>query len=544
MLFKKLMELNLLEESEVLTTCPFRSQMRNVTFIDSPDGSHWIKEGDFILTTGYFASGTDDWEVRFHEFIKGLIDREAFGLGVKIGRHIPYLPKEIQQYACENDFPIIKLNNKPAWSNFLLEITHALSEAKDDEIYQLNNIYEKFHNHLKNKGDMLQLAKVLYSIIKMPLTIYFKKMNLRIDYPEQPNHNINLDYLISTAFNGISNQIQRVKYEQTLFLIKWINEKNTLEGGIFVWSGTDELTPKIKIAVEQAAIIANLEVEHQNIINAIEQRHLNDFILELVNNSFESEYYVQKKMKSFDLKVANDYRLLLIHIEHDNQIFKENLIHKVKFMKKFELNQILVGQNYDSNFIILIPEDFFESTTNELFSFIDTNYSTIKMKCGTSRPYSILELSKAHREAKISLMISKENQVSEEKIISTNFECLNLERIIFSEEAIEEAREIYSETLQKIIAYDNKNKSELLNTLYSYLEYDLNVEKTGKRLFIHKNTVRYRLKLISTLLSANLDSLNTIILLRIAFTYFHFVGDYRSKSLTLNSNKSTGNPTK
>ncbi|MFC5588006.1 PucR family transcriptional regulator [Sporosarcina soli] len=533
MLFKKLMELNLIQESKVLTTSPLRSLMRNVTFIDSPDGSHWIKEGDFILTTGYFASGTNDWEVKFYEFIEGLIDRKAFGLGVKIGRHIPYLPKEIQQYACENNFPIIKLNNKPAWSDFLLEITNALSEAKDDEIYQLNNIYEKFHNHLKNKGDIPQLAEVLYSIIKMPLTIYFKKMNLRIDYPEKPNHNINLDYLISTAFNGISNQIQTVKFEQTLFTIKWINEKNTLEGGIFVWSDANELTPKIKIAVEQAAIIANLEVEHQNIIKAIEQRHLNDFILELLNNSFESEYYVQNKMKNFDLQVANDYRLLLIHIEHEKEVFKENLINKVKSMKKIDLNRILVGQNYDSNFIILIPEDIFESTTEELFSFIATIYSTIKMKCGTSRPYSILELSKAHREARISLVISKENQVREDQIIFTNFEHLDLERIIFSEESIEEARQIYNETLQKVIAYDNKNKSELFNTLYTYLECNLNVENTGKKLFIHKNTVRYRLKLISNLLSANLDSLNTIILFRIAFTYFHFVGDNRNKTVPL-----------
>jgi len=527
MLFKELMELNVLEASEVLTTCTLRSQMRNVTFIDSPDGNQWIKEGDFVLTTGYFASGTNDWEERFYEFIKELIIREGFGLGVKIGRHIPYLPKEIQQYACENNFPIIKLNNKPAWSDYLWEITHVLSKAKDDEIYQLNNIYAKFHNHLKKKGDIQQLAEVLYSIIKIPLTIYFKKINLRIDYPEQLNHNINLDYLISTAFHGISNQIHTVKYEQTLFTIKWINEKDTLEGGIFVWSDTTKLTPKIKIAVEQAAIIANLEVEHQNIIKAIEQRHLNDFILELLNNSFESEYHVQNKMKKFDLRVANNYRLLLIHIEHDEEIFKENLINKVKFMKKIDLNQILIGQNYDSNLIMLIPEEIFESTSKELFSFIGTNYTTLKVKCGTSRSYSILELSKAHREAKISLMISKEKNLQDDHIIFINFEHLNVERIMFSEDSIEEAKQIYNETLHKLIEYDIKNKSELLNTLYYYLECNLNVEKTGKSLFIHKNTVRYRLKLISSLLNANLDSLNTIILFKIAFIYFHFVGDYR-----------------
>lgn len=525
MLFKELTELNFLNESEVLTTCPLKSQMKNVTFIDSPDGNQWVKDGDFILTTGYFATGANDWEEKFFEFIKGLIDRKAFGLGVKIGRHIPYLPERIKQFACDHHFPIIKLNNITAWSDILWEITNALSEAKDDEINQLNTIYEKFHNHLKQNGDIQQLAKVLHSIINIPLTIYLKKANTRIDYPQNPNHNIDLDYLISTAFYGISNQIQTVKYEQNLFTIKWINEKNTFEGGIFIWSDSTEFTPKIRIAIEQAAMIANLEVEQQNMIKAIEQRHLNDFILELLNNSFESEYYVQNKMRYFDIVIANPYRLLLIHIEDKDENLKENIIREIKLLKKIDLNRILIGMNYNSNLIMIIPDELFEVTRNELFSFIKASFAKLKVKCGISRPYSILELSKAHREAKIALTISKENLVIDNPILFTKFDHLNLERIMFSKEIVNEAKQIYYETLQKIIEYDVENKSELLHTLHYYLECNLNIEKTGKKLFIHKNTVRYRLKLISSILNVNLDSINTIILLRIAFTYIHYVGE-------------------
>jgi len=522
MLFKDLMKLNFFKESEALTICPLKTRIKNVTFIDSPDGNQWIKKGDFVLTTGYFASGTDDWKERFHEFIKGLIDRNGFGLGVKIGRHIPYLPDEIKRYAIVNNFPIVLLNNKLAWSDLLLEITNALSVAKDDEINQLNTIYEKFHIHMKNKGDIYQLAEVLYSIIKIPLTIYFKNMNIRIDYPTKPNHEIDLNYLISTAFFGISNEIQIVKYEETLFTIKWINEKNTLEGGIFVWSDSVELTPKIKIAVEQAAIIANLEVENKNIIKAIEQRHLNDFILELINKSFQTGYYIESKMKYFDIKIANNYRLLLVHIDHHQESFKNRLIHEVKSHKKNNLNEILVGQDYDNNLVMLIPGDIFESTIDELLKLFKLKFSTAKIKCGVSRPYPILELLKAQREAKIALNISKKSLVHDKHITYFNFDNLNLERIIFSESNTSEAKQIYEETLQKVVDYDAKHSSELLYTLYCYFEYDLNVEKTGEKLFIHKNTVRYRIKTVSSLLNINLDSLNSIILLKIAFTYFHF----------------------
>ncbi|WP_194841599.1 PucR family transcriptional regulator [Sporosarcina obsidiansis] len=526
MLFKELIKLNSLKDSKVLTICPLTSSIQNVTFIDSPDGDRWIKEGDFVLTTGYFASGTDDWEDKFYEFIKKLIGHKGFGLGVKIGRHIPYLPTKVQKYAIEHNFPIFELNNELAWSDFLWEITNALSQAKDHEIHQLNTIYEKFHKHLKCKGTIQQLAEVLFSIIKIPLTIYIKSMNVRIDYPNEPTLKINLDYLISTAFYGISNDIQTVKYDENIFTIKWINEKNILEGGIFIWSENTKITPKIKIAVEQTAIIANLEVENQNIVAALEQRHINNFILELINGTFESNYYVEDKMKKLGFEIMNQYRLILINIEHDNETYKENLMKEVKHLKNINFNLILVGRNYDSDFTMLIPEEIFDVSVKELLYFVNTRYSNIEIRCGSSRPYPLLELSKANREAKVSVLISKENKTHASRLIFTRFEELHLERIIFSESPIEEAKQIYDETLEKIKIHDQVYNTDLLHTLHLYYKCDLNIERTSQMLFIHKNTVRYRLKSISKILDLNLDLIDTMLLLKIAFTYYHFKGNY------------------
>lgn len=278
--------------------------------------------------------------------------------------------------------------------------------------------------------------------------------------------------------------------------------------------------------MEQAAIIANLEVEQQNIIKAIEQKHLDDFILELLNNTYESEYYVQNKMKDFELTVSESYQLVLLHFENDKAILKNNLISQIKSLKQIYSNDALVYQNHDNGLSIIIARDFFDSTINELYNFMETHYSNIKVKGGMSRPYSIMELSAAYREAEIALAISRESQLQNHQIFLTNFENLNLERIMFSDKPSSEAQQIFNETLRKIMEYDDKYKSNLLNTLHSYLDCDLNIEKTSLKLFIHKNTVRYRLNSISSLLNINLDSLNTIILLKIAFTHFHFTKEY------------------
>ena len=56
-----------------------------------------------------------------------------------------------------------------------------------------------------------------------------------------------------------------------------------------------------------------------------------------------------------------------------------------------------------------------------------------------------------------------------------------------------------NERLEKIILYDKNHQSDLLETLYTYIESKFNVKKTAEKLFIHYNSVRYRLDILSTL---------------------------------------------
>ena len=44
-----------------------------------------------------------------------------------------------------------------------------------------------------------------------------------------------------------------------------------------------------------------------------------------------------------------------------------------------------------------------------------------------------------------------------------------------------------------LLAYDKAHGDNLLKTLQVYLETCLQYEKTAKQLFVHKNTVRYRI---------------------------------------------------
>jgi sugar diacid utilization regulator len=75
----------------------------------------------------------------------------------------------------------------------------------------------------------------------------------------------------------------------------------------------------------------------------------------------------------------------------------------------------------------------------------------------------------------------------------------------------------YLEHITALARYDQQHKkSELLNTLETYLEHGGNVKEASKCLDIHRNTLLQRLERIQTLCTVNLDQYNTRLQLHVA----------------------------
>jgi purine catabolism regulator len=60
--------------------------------------------------------------------------------------------------------------------------------------------------------------------------------------------------------------------------------------------------------------------------------------------------------------------------------------------------------------------------------------------------------------------------------------------------------------LQKLVEYDKNNDTDYVKTLSTYLRNYKNLSRTADDLFLHRNTVLYRLRKIEEILQANLDN--------------------------------------
>ena len=79
-----------------------------------------------------------------------------------------------------------------------------------------------------------------------------------------------------------------------------------------------------------------------------------------------------------------------------------------------------------------------------------------------------------------------------------------------------------NDKLGKLIEADKVQDSELCNTLRAYIENNCNSNATAELLFIHRNTMRYRLDKIEKILNVDLDDLSVCLELKLAFIILDF----------------------
>ncbi|XID91704.1 PucR family transcriptional regulator [Paenibacillaceae bacterium WGS1546] len=80
-------------------------------------------------------------------------------------------------------------------------------------------------------------------------------------------------------------------------------------------------------------------------------------------------------------------------------------------------------------------------------------------------------------------------------------------------EELEEYRRLY---LHPLLELDRRQQGALLNTLKIYFESNCNAKETAERMFVHYNTINYRLERIKSELDLRLDDPETKLLLQLA----------------------------
>jgi len=75
--------------------------------------------------------------------------------------------------------------------------------------------------------------------------------------------------------------------------------------------------------------------------------------------------------------------------------------------------------------------------------------------------------------------------------------------------------------LASLVAYDNENNTELVGTLEAFFAQNTNVSRTAKALYVHRNTLTYRLQRIVEISGFDLDDAESRLAFQVALKVHH-----------------------
>lgn len=97
------------------------------------------------------------------------------------------------------------------------------------------------------------------------------------------------------------------------------------------------------------------------------------------------------------------------------------------------------------------------------------------------------------------------------------YENVGIYRIFFQYHNDEALLKIYRRILGELERQDEETKSQLMETLETYFNCNCNLSRTSEEMFIHRNTLKYRLKKIKEILRVDFDDCNSNFTIQFAF---------------------------
>jgi DNA-binding PucR family transcriptional regulator len=101
------------------------------------------------------------------------------------------------------------------------------------------------------------------------------------------------------------------------------------------------------------------------------------------------------------------------------------------------------------------------------------------------------------------------------------YEELGLYRLLAGLRARDELKRFYDETLGTLVSYDLAHGTELVRTLEAFFDENANASQTSRALYVHRNTLSYRLQRIVEITGLDLNDADARLAFQLALKVHH-----------------------
>ena len=198
----------------------------------------------------------------------------------------------------------------------------------------------------------------------------------------------------------------------------------------------------------------------------------------LIYNNIEDKNEIEGILRDFEISIDQKFAVVIMKINKEYCTTDLEIIEN-DIKRVFDvIGNIFKVYVYPNEFIVIVNEKRYEKL-KIVYMDILSKYKNM-LNGGVGRLQNLYDTHKSYKEARIALKYSDQNN----KIL-TYIDSLNLELIL--ESLDEETKNIY---IQKILKNLEDKDIELLKV---YFKNEMSLKNTAQELYIHKNTLQYKL---------------------------------------------------
>jgi sugar diacid utilization regulator len=297
----------------------------------------------------------------------------------------------------------------------------------------------------------------------------------------------------------------------------------------YLWLDLDgaHLTPEDVVLLYWARLVLEVELGKERIRLETELGFRGDFVDDLVSGHYGSVELLLQRARYLGADLSEGALVLVVDIddfahylarrkprEPAIQELKRRLADAVRLQTRQHFSNFLLGPRSDNVILFLGPtegegaDDLLEK--GQLLARGVQRYVkgllpdlTVSVGIGGYKP-DPAQLREAYSEAGVALEIG--HRIHGPSSVST-FGETGTYKLLFRvlQENPEELEAFYGETLERVVHYDSRYGTELVQTLITYLANDASTVKTAGDLFAHRHTIRYRLDRVGELTGLDVD---------------------------------------
>lgn len=149
-----------------------------------------------------------------------------------------------------------------------------------------------------------------------------------------------------------------------------------------------------------------------------------------------------------------------------------------------------------------------------IFEQIEAEFPGAQLTGGVSGPaHTLAGWPPAYEQALQAMQLGQRLKLTNQFV---EFRSLGIYRLLYGLEGQPEVRRFTEDIMRPLAEYDQQNRGSLVKTVEAYFSHHGNISQTAESLFVHRNTLLYRMDRIQELTQLQLDQANMRLALHLA----------------------------